>query len=115
MYDRATLSLDEALKGINRALELARGDGSSVVVAILDHRGDLIAYGADDDPLSVSRTMALQKAYSAAVGRQSSGGYARKIDELLGNPVELHLGPRATSALGGTHIRRSGDGLPLAA
>jgi len=113
MYDRPTLSFDEALRGLHAALAEAGKDGKPVTVAIVDHRGDLVCYGAQDETQVISRTMAIQKAYTAALALQSTRGYTEKIDRLYDNAIELHLGPRATSVKGGIHIRRPGDGLPL--
>ncbi len=116
MYERTNLGLDEALRGLLAALDEAKSDeaaGRPIVIAIVDHKGDLICYARQDHCLEMSRDAAVRKAYTAAIGRRDSADYSEYIKRQMGLPIELALGMRATSGQGGVAIKRSGDGLCL--
>ena len=104
MYDRPTLGLDEAMRGMLQALEAAAADGDPIAIAIADHRGELVCCAAQDQVIEVSRNLAPRKAYTAAIGRQDIPKYRSKVKNSTDIPLELLLGPRATSAQGGVPI-----------
>lgn len=116
MYERANLGLEEAMRGLLAALEEAKKDaavGRPVVIAIVDHKGDLICYARQDHCLEMSKEMAVRKAYTSAIGRRDSGEYGEYIKRQTGQDIELALGTRVTSGRGGVAIKRSKDGLCL--
>ena len=83
MYDRPNLGLGEAVRGLLAALEVAKKDeaeGRPVVVAIVDHKGELVCYARQDACLEMSKEMAVRKAYTAAIGRRNSADYAESKD-----------------------------------
>jgi glc operon protein GlcG len=114
MYDQPTLGLEEAMRALLTALEAGTKAGSPIVVAIVDHQGNLVCFARQDRCLEIAKEMALRKAYTAAIGRRDSGEYAKFMRE-SGRTVEQQLGPRGVSAGGGIAIKRSGDGLCLGA
>src|SRR4051812_47786856 len=100
MYERRTLGLDEAQRGVAGALDEAVKRDLRIAVAVADSRGDLVAYAAQDMVIQNSRNLCIRKAYAAAVGRRST----LKFAAFASVPLELLLGPQATSAGGGVSI-----------
>ena len=116
MYDRPNLGLEEAVRGLLAALEEAQKDeaeGRPVVVAIVDHKGELVCYARQDACLEMSKDMAVRKAYTAAIGRRNSADYAEYIEKATGRKIELAMGMQVTSGRGGVVIKRSVDGVCL--
>ena len=116
MYDRPNLGLEDAMRGLQAALNEAKRDeseGRPVVIAIVDHMGDMVAYARQDRCLEMSKLLSEKKAYTSAIGRRSSGEYGEFIKSRAGSPVELHVSSRATSSPGGIAILRSSDGVCL--
>jgi glc operon protein GlcG len=106
MYNRLTIGLDEAQRGVTAALDEAARRGLRIAIAVADDRGDLVAYAAQDAVIRISRNLCIQKAYTSAIGRRSSRSYAALMRERAQIPVELLLGPRATSSTGGIAIKK---------
>ncbi|MEE9286422.1 MAG: heme-binding protein [Dehalococcoidia bacterium] len=116
MYDRPNLGLDEAMRGLLAALEEAKKDeaeGRPVVIAIVDHKGDLVCFARQDGCLEMSKEMAIRKAFTAAIGRRDSADYAAYIEQAMGRSIEVAIGLRVTSGRGGVVIKRSADGVCL--
>ncbi len=116
MYERPTLGIAEAMRALLAALEEAKKDaaaGRPVVIALVDHKGDLVCYARQDHALEMSKEMAIRKAFTAAIGRRDSAEYAEYIQRQTGLPLELAIGMRATSGRGGVVIKRPSDGLCL--
>jgi glc operon protein GlcG len=111
MYDRLTIGLDEAQRGVAAALDEATRRGLRIAIAVADDRGDLVAYAAQDAVIRISRDLSIQKAYTSAIGRRSSKNYAALMRERVHIPVELLLGPRATSSAGGIAIKKSDESI----
>ena len=116
MYDTPNLGLAEALHGLEAALREAEKDaaeGRPVVIAIADHKGELICYARQDCCLEMSKDQAVRKAYTSAIGRRDSGDYADYIKRQTGRDIETSIGMRGTSGRGGVVIKRSSDGVCL--
>lgn len=113
MYDRPTLGLDEALRGMQATLAEASGDGTPVAVAISDHHGNLVCFAAQDGVIEMSKILAPRKAFTAAIGRSDIVTYRSKVQASTGIPLELLIGPSATTAQGGVPIKRPEDSLIL--
>ena len=116
MYERPNLGIEEAVRGLQAALEAAEQDlaeGRPVVVAIVDHKGDLVTYGRQDNCLEMSKILAVRKAWTAAIGRKTSKEYGEFIKSRTGESVESHVSPKASGSQGGAPILRSSDGLCL--
>jgi len=113
MYERPTLGLADALKGLHAVLDAVTPDERQVAVAVVDHRGEVLCYAAMDHVMEPSRTMSVRKAFTAAWGGTDSGAYARAIREMVGVPVETLFDQRASSSRGGVAITRPADGLIL--
>jgi len=104
MYQRLHIGLEEAQLGVEAALAAAAERRLAIAVAVVDHRGDLVAFAAQDRVIQNSRGLCVRKAYAAAIGRRSTSAFAA----LASVPVELLLGPSATSAQGGLAILSEG-------
>ena len=116
MFDRTELGLEQALRGLQAGMAEAAADaagGWPAVIAIVDHQGDLVAYARQDRCLEMSKSVALRKAYTAALGQSDTGEYTERVLKGTGRTMEQHLGPRARSGAGGFVIKRPGDGLCL--
>jgi len=85
---RRTISSAAALAAAEAAVACGRGRGKSVVAAVVDAGGDLMACLRADGAFSASVGIARDKAYTAAVFGASTDDLS---DALIGNPV-LHHG-----------------------
>lgn len=116
MYDRPTLGIEEAMRGLRAALEEAKKDaaaGRPVVIVVVDHAGEVVCHARQDNCLEMSKDAAMRKAWTAAIGRRDSIEYAAYIEKQTGKPIELAIGMKATSGGGGVAITRSSDGVCL--
>ncbi len=116
MHTTPELGLEEAIRGIQAGLAEAAKDaagGWPAVIAIVDRRGDLVAYARQDNCLELSKEVAVKKAYTAALGQSDSAPYTERVLKSAGRTVEQQLGPRARSGAGGFVIKRSRGGETL--
>src|SRR5262245_61258692 len=103
------------MRGLQVALAEAARLGAAVVVAIVDHTGELVCYARQDRCLELAKSMSVRKAYTSAIGSRDRGEYAQFMRDSSGKTIEQHLGMRGVSAGGGVVIKRSSDGLVLGA
>jgi uncharacterized protein GlcG (DUF336 family) len=67
MYKKEVLGLDQAWAAVTAALAEAKKEPKRpVAIAVVDERGDLIAYAAMDGSYPLYKYMAIHKAYTAA-------------------------------------------------
>jgi uncharacterized protein GlcG (DUF336 family) len=85
---RKTISSAAALAAVEQAVSCGRTRGKSVVAAVVDAGGDLMACLRADGAFSASIGIAKDKAYTAAVFGTSTDDLS---GALIGNPV-LHHG-----------------------
>jgi len=63
------LTFDTAKKMIEAAMEEAKKQGLTMVIAVADAGGNLIAFGRMDDAMLASINIAMDKAFTAAYGK----------------------------------------------
>jgi len=104
MYERLTLSLEDARVAMNAMLDATkRVCKRSVVIAIVDHRGGLMHYARQDEGFVFSSDVAIRKAYTAAMGRLESSAFSATYAK-YGRTLEDAVGPQASSGTGGVPI-----------
>lgn len=87
-YSKRTVSSAAASKAVEAAVAHGQAHGKSVVAAVVDVSGDLVACLRADGAFSASVGIARDKAYTAAVFGVSTDGLSKA---LIGNAV-LHAG-----------------------
>jgi len=116
VFEQANLGIDEALRGLQAGLREAAADaagGWPAVIAIVDHRGDLVCYARQDRCLELSKEVAMRKAYTAALGNADTAAATERVMKSTGRTMEQHLGWRARSGAGGFVIKRAKDNVTL--
>jgi glc operon protein GlcG len=80
MYDKKVLGLDQAMAALNAMLaEAAKEPERPLAFAIVDDRGDLIAFARMDHVNPLPHSIALKKAYTAARMRSDTLAIAERM------------------------------------
>jgi uncharacterized protein GlcG (DUF336 family) len=110
----ASLSFEAAYRLLDALLQSAAMDGGKpVAIAVVDDRGDLVAFGRLDGTPVRSVTIAINKAYTACRARQSTADLAATLARAQ-RGVEVYTDPRFTTFPGGVPLT-SPDGTVLGA
>jgi glc operon protein GlcG len=102
------MMLDDAIRIVNRAIELAADRGVRVAVAVVDPGGHLIALHRMDGVPFIAAEIAWGKAWTAAAWRESSEAQATKAAALplFATAISVATGGRYMPQAGGIPIRR---------
>ena len=99
-----SISYDAARKLLAGILNDAAGDGGKpVAVAVVDDRGDLVAFGRLDGTPVRSVTIAINKAYTSSRTRQSTAALAATLAR-ANRGADVYTDPRITLFPGGTPL-----------
>ena len=113
MYDKPVLSLSQVRAALDAMLEEAPKQGPEpVAIAMVDDRGELLAYLKMDKCAAFPSRLALKKAYTCAMGRADGQEYVDRLKS-QGRNVTDFGDPGLASVPGGVVIRRSSDGAIL--
>lgn len=112
MYERTTISLDEARKAVEAMIKEASKDpGRPMAVAVVDDRGDLVCFEKMDGASKLFGDMAIRKAYSAVQARNNTGELQERF-KAVGASVSW-FGPDYTLMWGGQVIVEPGEFVPF--
>ena len=88
---RAQITGEAALRVCDGALSKARAEGQSVVVAVVDASGVLVAFVAEQGAPRISHAVARDKAFTAAMTGMSSLEWKNLMDAMPANEREIVL------------------------
>jgi uncharacterized protein GlcG (DUF336 family) len=101
------ISVDMADAMVRAALELCRKDKYRVAIAVVDRGGHLLAFLREDMTPPHATDLAIRKAYTSRVFRQTSREFSQRLRD---NPISAGLGTTAgvIASIGGLPIK-AGD------
>jgi uncharacterized protein GlcG (DUF336 family) len=109
MPNRATVGYAQARAALDRVLERTAQDGGKpVAVAVVDERGDLVAFARQDGVSHRALRMALDKAYTAALQESSTKDFADHLTR-SSRTVGAFGDPRYVALAGGVPIPGEGS------
>ena len=80
MYNKAMLSLDQTQAAMTAMIKKATQEPDRpVTIAIVDDRGNLLSYARMDNCATGPQTLAIRKAYTAAMRRMDSATFAENL------------------------------------
>ncbi len=89
MLQKDVLTLEEARRALDAMLGEARRDpGRPVAMAVVDEKGDLIAYARMDGVAAMPVRLAHQKAYTAARAGRDTSAFRQRLREQAGSLVD---------------------------
>jgi uncharacterized protein GlcG (DUF336 family) len=88
---RPHITGEAALRVCDAALAHGRADGHSVVVAVVDPSGVLVAFVAEQGAPRISHAIARDKAFTAAMTGMSSAAWKELMDQMPANEREIVL------------------------
>jgi glc operon protein GlcG len=101
---RTGLTFDTARQMIDAAMAEAKKQGLTMVIAIADAGGNLIAFGRMDDAMLVSTQIAIDKAFTAVYGKVPTQTWRTIVQS--GNIPPLFIHERWTAFAGGFPLRK---------
>lgn len=108
MIERKALSLAAARRCVDTILDAAIKDGDRpVAVAVVDERGDLVAFGRMDGTATAPQTYARKKAYTAAMSRSVTAEFAERLRS-QGRAVADYGDPGLIAMQGGVPVLSGG-------
>ncbi len=115
MHQRRFLGLSEAWESVRAMMQAAEErPGRPVAVAVVDPRGDLIAFAAEGEVnTALARQNAFKKAFTAACMRTHTTEFGERAQE-TGMSVANYGQPDFTGGAGGMVVTDSETGLVLA-
>ena len=113
MYTKSMLGVEECQAAISAMLASFKEDPTRrpIAMAIVDDRGELLAYLRTDGCGQLAAKSCIRKAYSCAISRQNSGDYGERL-KTQGRTVAESGDPMMTPVQGGLVIT-SADGTTL--
>ncbi len=102
--DTRSLTLDGALNVLNAAIAAADGMAQPMCIAVVDTGGNLLAFGRMDGSKGLSVTSSINKARTAALSGEPTGGAHADVEI----QVSLAHENRWTNLIGGLPIRVGG-------
>lgn len=110
MHSTPTLGLDDAMKALKAMLDEANQDPKRpIVISIVDHRGDLVAYARMDGASFMPQHLATKKAYTSARTRAATNTWGEGLKQ-RGSSVSDFADPMLVPFGGGVPIMNS-DGV----
>lgn len=108
MPERPVLPLARAQAVVARLLARAEADGGRpIAVAVVDDRGDLVAFARQDAVTHRSLRLAQDKAYTAALMDQTTRDFIASLAR-ASRPVGAFADPRFVALAGGAPIQHDG-------
>jgi glc operon protein GlcG len=104
---RTGLTFNTAKQMIDGAMAEAKKQGLTMVIAIADAGGNLIAFGRMDDAMLVSTQIAIDKAFTAVYGKVPTQTWRAIVQS--GNIPPLFIHERWTAFAGGFPLRKGKD------
>jgi glc operon protein GlcG len=101
---RTGLTFNTAKQMIDAAMAEAKKQGLTMVIAIADAGGNLIAFGRMDDAMLVSTQIAIDKAFTAVYGKVPTQTWRTIVQS--GNIPPLFIHERWTAFAGGFPLRK---------
>ena len=101
---RTGLTFNTAKQMIDAAMAEAKNQGLTMVIAIADAGGNLIAFGRMDDAMLVSIQIAIDKAFTAVYGKVPTQTWRTIVQS--GNIPPLFIHERWTAFAGGFPLRK---------
>jgi glc operon protein GlcG len=101
---RTGLTFNTAKQMIDGAMAEAKKQGLTMVIAIADAGGNLIAFGRMDDAMLVSTQIAIDKAFTAVYGKVPTQTWRAIVQS--GNIPPLFIHERWTAFAGGFPLRK---------
>jgi uncharacterized protein GlcG (DUF336 family) len=101
---RTGLTFNTAKQMIDAAMAEAKKQGLTMVIAIADAGGNLIAFGRMDDAMLVSTQIAMDKAFTAVYGKVPTQTWRTIVQS--GNIPPLFIHERWTAFAGGFPLRK---------
>ena len=101
---RTGLTFSTAKQMIDAAMGEAKKQGLTMVIAIADAGGNLIAFGRMDDAMLVSTQIAIDKAFTAVYGKVPTQTWRTIVQS--GNIPPLFIHERWTAFAGGFPLRK---------
>jgi glc operon protein GlcG len=101
---RTGLTFNTAKQMIDAAMAEAKKQGLTMVIAIADAGGNLVAFGRMDDAMLVSTQIAIDKAFTAVYGKVPTQTWRTIVQS--GNIPPLFIHERWTAFAGGFPLRK---------